>query len=216
MGYHRFVDSSAWGTTALRLSIGIAAAFVAVLAAVPALADDPAANPDAAPVLLIGGATEPLPDDGQEPSLWTDLRQLLSDTTFTISAMPRNEDAAAPDNGYNAYAQIDLAGFTLGSHFTQWVDPSVVGEEDQSFGFGASYRLESWTVGVDWARGDYDEAFIDVDSGNDGDVIAFTSSYDLRPGVQINGLLEYSEEQPAPTGTADGALTVGIGTLINF
>jgi hypothetical protein len=201
---------------ALRLPIGIAAAFAAVLAAVPALADDAATNPDAAPVLLIGGATEPLPEDGWDTSLWTDLRQLLADSTFRIGAMPRGEDAVASDGGYSAYAQIDLAGFTLGSHFAQWVDPSVFGEEDRSFGFGASYRLESWTVGIDWARGDYDEAFIDVDSGDDGDVIAFTSSYDLRPGVQINGLLEYSEEEPAPTGSADGALTVGIGTLINF
>jgi hypothetical protein len=201
---------------AVRFPIGIAVALAAALAAVPALADDAAANPDAAPVLLIGGAAEPLPEDGQDSSLWTDLRQLLSDTTFTVGAMPRGENAVASDGGYNAYAQIDLAGFTLGSHFAQWVDPSVFGEEDQSFGFGASYRLESWTVGIDWARGDYDEAFIDVDTGDDGGVIAFTSSYDLRPGVQINGLLEYSEDEPSPTGSADGALTVGIGTLINF
>ncbi|MGH6927358.1 MAG: porin, partial [Dongiaceae bacterium] len=118
--------------------------------------------------------------------------------------------------GYNAFAQIDLAGFTIGSRFARWAEPTFFGEENESFGFGASYTLESWTVGVDWSRGDYDEAFLDVNSGETSDVIAFTSSYDLRPGVRINGLLEYSEEEPAPSGAADGALTVGIGTLINF
>jgi len=203
---------------ALRHSIGITAAILALLAAGPVLADDPAAPSADGPVLLIGGAAEPLTGDDYESSLWTDLRHLFSDTTFTLGTTPMDGDAAIDsDDGYNAYAKIDLAGFSIGSHFAQWVEPTFFGEENRSFGFGASYRADSWTVGVDWSRGDYDEAFLDVDSGEAGDVIAFTSSYDLRPGVQINGLLEYSDEEPAaPSGSAEGALTVGIGTLINF
>jgi len=205
----------------LRHSIGImTAVIVAALAAGPALADDPVV-PDAdtaGTVLLIGGAgEEPLAGADDPSSLWTDLRHLFSDTRFTIGATPLNEgDAAETDGGYSAYAQIDLAGFTVGSRFAQWAEPTFFGEEKQSYGFGASYSLEAWTVGIDWSRGDYDETFLDIDSGEDSDVIAFTSSYDLRPGVQINGLLEYSDEEPVPSGTAEGAWTVGIGTLINF
>jgi predicted porin len=203
----------------LRHSIGITAAVLAVLATGPAVADDPAApSADGAPVLLIGGAAEAPAGDDYEPSLWTDLRQFFSDSTFTLGALPRDEGAtgAETDAGYNAFAEIDLSGLTVGSRFAQWSEPTFFGEENRSFGVGASYTQESWTVGIDWSRGDYDEAFLDVNSGETSDVIAFTSSYDLRPGVQINGLLEYSEEEPAPSGPADGALTVGIGTLINF
>jgi predicted porin len=203
----------------LRHSIGITAAVLAALAAGPALADDPAApSADGAPVLLIGDpAIETPAGDTSESSVWTDLRHFFSDTTFTFGAVPLDEDAAIDaDIGYNAYARIDLDGFTIGSRFAQWAEPTFSGEENQSFGFGASYNLESWTVGIDWSRGNYDEAFLDVNSGETSDVIAFTSSYDLRPGVQINGLLEYSEEAPAPSGSDAGALTVGIGTLIKF
>jgi predicted porin len=200
----------------LRSPIGITAAVLAVLAAGPALADDPAApGADTGPVLLLGGAVEPTA--GDEPSLWTDLRHLLSDTTFSFGAKPIDQDAAAnTETGYSTYAHIDLSGFSIGSHFAQWAEPTFSGEENQSFGLGASYSLDSWSVGVDWSRGDYNEPFLDVTSGESSDVIAFTSSYDLRPGVQLNGLLEYSDEEAAPNGTTDGALTVGIGTLINF
>jgi predicted porin len=201
---------------ALRHSIGITAAILAVLGAGPALADDPAVPAaEAGPLLLVDGAAEAPADDGS--SVWTDLRQFFSDTTFTFGATPLDQDGPADsDVGYNAYARIDLSGFAIGSHFAQWSEPTFFGEENQSFGFGASYTQESWTVGIDWSRGDYNEAFLDVDTGETSDVIAFTSSYDLRPGVQINGLLEYSEQEPAPSGSDDGALTVGIGTLIHF
>ena len=76
--------------------------------------------------------------------------------------------------------------------------------------------MNSWTVGIDWSRGNYDEGFLDIGTGDSSDVIAFTSSYALRPGVKISGLLEYSEDQPAPDRASAGAFTVGIGTLINF
>src|SRR5262245_11897264 len=201
---------------ALRHSISITAAIVAVLGAGPTLADDPAVPAaEPGPVLLIDGAAEVPADDGS--SVWTDLRQFFSDTAFTFGATPLGEDGAvSSDVGYNAYARIDLSGFAIGSHFAQWSEPTFFEQENQTFGVGASYTQESWSVGIDWSRGDYDEAFLDVTSGETSDVIAFTSSYDLRPGVEINGLLEYSEPEPTPTGSDDGALTVGVGTLIHF
>lgn len=200
--------------------LGIVTMALAVLAAGQALADDPAAaNTAERTVLVVGGAAQPpaANEIADDPSLWTDLRHLFADTTVAIGAAPVNE--AAPDgigSGYSAYAEIKLAGFTIGSRFARWGEPTAAEAESQSFGVGASYSLDSWTVGIDWSRGDYDEIFLDVGSGEAGDVIAFTSSYDLRPGVQINGLVEYSDEEPAPSGSTGGAFTVGIGTLINF
>lgn len=206
---------------ALGYRTGIVAAVLAVFAAGQALADDPAAANAAGEgtVLIVGGAAQaPATDESAgDPSLWTDLRHLFADTAVTIGATPLDEDAPGNSGGgYRAYADLELAGFTIGSRFARWGEPGAPDVENQSFGVGASYSLDSWTVGIDWARGDYDEIFLDVGSGEAGDVIAFTSSYDLRPGVQINGLLEYSDEEPVPSGSTEGAFTVGIGTLINF
>lgn len=194
-------------------------AIAAVLAGGPAFAGDPA--PGDGTVLILGGGTQAPSADEMEATgtpLWTDLHQLFSDTVFTFGAMPMNADAPADiDPGYNAYAQIGIAGFTIGSRFARWGESTAPEIENQSFGVGASYSLDAWTVGIDWSRGDYDEIFLDVGSGEAGDVIAFTSSYDLRPGVQINGLVEYSDEEPAPSGgSSESAFTIGIGTLINF
>jgi predicted porin len=104
----------------------------------------------------------------------------------------------------------------VGGRFARWGATAFSDADQQSYGIGASYRVNSWTVGVDWSRGNYDEVFLDVGSGEDSDVIAFTSSYALRPNVKVSGLLEYSEDQPAQDSAAPGAFTVGIGTLINF
>lgn len=209
------------GAVTLRYRIGITAAILAILMGGQAAADDlaPAAPGDGTVLVLGGGAQAPAAEDTEDAwtPLWPDLHQMLSDTAVTFGAAPVLEDAPADvDAGYRAYAEIGLAGFTIGSRFARWGEPTAPGVEKQSFGVGASYRLDAWTVGIDWARGDYDEIFLDVGSGEDGDVIAFTSSYDLRPGVQINGLVEYSEEEPVPSGSAEGAFTIGIGTLINF
>jgi predicted porin len=203
----------------LRFPLGIAAAVLAVLVAGQGLADDSSGGAEGV-VLEVGGAAQaPAAESGVEGtgSMWTDLRGLLSETTVRIGATSRDPDPAVDvDDGYSAYAAIDFAGFTIGSRFARWGEPTATGGTKQSFGFGASYRLDSWTIGLDWARGGYDEIFLDVGSGEADDIIAFTSSYDLRPGVQINGLLEYSEDRPASDRPTEGAITVGIGTLISF
>lgn len=169
-------------------------------------------------VYVVGGAAEPPAyDAGSGTSVWTNLREFLSDATVTFGAAPLSDDlGGASAEGYNAYADIELEGFRIGGRFSQRTDPGFGGDTDRSFGFGASYSLESLTLGIDWSRGNFDEQFLDLGSGDDGDVIAFTSSYALRPGVRVNGLLEYSEQKPAEPGPDESAFTVGIGTLISF
>lgn len=205
----------------MRKSAGIAALTVLVLASVQAIADEsvPVGTiSDGGIVYVIGGAAQPPADDARfEMSVWTDLRQFLSDATVTFGAAPLHDDLGGfPGEGYNAYADIELEGFRVVGRMSQWTDPGYRGETDRSFGFGASYRLESLTFGIDWSRGNYDEQFLDIGSDDAGDVIAFTSSYALSPGVRVNGLVEYSEQKPAEPGPDENAFTVGIGTLINF
>jgi predicted porin len=191
---------------ALRHGIITAALVLTVLWTGQALADDS---------LPVGAADQaPATDDY---SLWTDLRTLFSDATVSVGATPRTDECTlTADQGYNACAHIDLDGFTVGGRFARWGATAFSDADQQSYGIGASYRLNSWTVGIDWSRGNYDEVFLDVDSGDDSDVIAFTSSYALRPNVKVSGLLEYSEDEPAQDSATPGAFTVGIGTLINF
>lgn len=196
----------------------ITAAFVlAVCLTGQALADDSGA-PGAGGFLL--GDQVPLADDSVDSGgLWLDLRQLFSDTTVSVGAQPRSYGQSfGGDPGYDAYANINLDGFSIGGRFARWGATASSEADQQSFGVGASYSLKSWTVGIDWSRGNYDEMFLDVDTGDSSDVIAFTSSYALRPGVKINGLLEYNDSQPAEqrSSAGTGAFTVGIGTLINF
>jgi predicted porin len=195
----------------LRHGIITAAFLLAVLSTGGALADDSLPADTGGFV----GVQAPVTDD--DYSLWTDLRALFSDATVSVDATPRtNAYALTVDPGYNAYAHIDFDGFTVGGRFARWGATAFSDADQQSYGIGASYRVNSWTVGVDWSRGNYDEVFLDVGSGEDSDVIAFTSSYALRPNVKVSGLLEYSEDQPAQDSAAPGAFTVGIGTLINF
>ena len=201
---------------ALRYGLITAALALAVLSTGQVLADDSVTS-DAGDVggFVVGDAA-PAPT-ADRYSLWTDLRQLFSDATVAVGASPlATGHALTADPGYNAYAHIDIDGFTVGGRFARWGESAFSDADQQSFGVGASYRLNSWTVGIDWSRGNYDEVFLDVGSGDSSDVVAFTSSYALRPGVKINGLLEYSEDKPAQVGSAPGAFTVGIGTLINF
>lgn len=205
----------------MRHRIMTAALALAVLGTGQALADEsgaPAATDNGG--LVFGGAgPAPAADkSAADDSLpWIDLRSLFSDATVSIGATPTDSARTLrADPGYNAYAQIHIAGFTVGGRFARWGEPALSDVNNESFGFGASYNLESWTVGIDWSRGNYDEVFLDVGSGEDSDVIAFTSSYALRPNVKVSGLLEYSEDEPTQDSAAPGAFTVGIGTLINF
>jgi predicted porin len=198
---------------ALRLGIITTALVLTVLSTGQALADD-SVTPDAGGFLVGDPGPSPGAGDG---SFWMGLRTLFSDATVSVDAAPRaNDYSFSTDSGYNAFAHIDIDGFTVGGRFARWGQTRFSDADQQSYGVGASYHLNSLTVGIDWSRGNFDEGFLDVGGSDSSDVVAFTSSYALRPGVKINGLLEYSDDQPAPDRAAPGAFTVGVGTLINF
>ena len=199
----------------MRHGIITAALLLTVLSAGQALADDSVAPASDDRGGYVIGDADQAPAAG-DYSFLTDLRALFSDATVSVGTEPLATDRAlTADPGYNAFAHINIDGFTVGGRFARWGETAFSDADKQAVGLGASYSLKSWTVGIDWSRGNYDEVFLDAGNGS-GDVVAFTSSYALRPGVKINGLLEYSEDQPVQDHAAPGAFTVGIGTLINF
>ena len=204
---------------ALRLGIITAALALAVFATGPAFADDsltPSAGDHGG--FLVGDQAPVAADDADsDGSPWLDLRQLFSDTTVSVGSAPRSHSQSLTgDPGSNTFANVTIDGFTVSGRFAQWGQTAFSEADQQSFGVGASYRLQSWSIGIDWSRGNYDEQFLNIDTGDTSDVVAFTSSYALTSGVKINGLLEYSEDQPVQDRSVPGAFTVGIGTLINF
>ena len=161
-----------------------------------------------------------------EASWWSGVAGFLRDAELDVGSSGAAEttdpalvdDRPAIESGptYSGFADVEVGGLSFGGRYTLWGEDDEAGPVDGEFAFGvgAAYSDESWTVGIDWTRGNFDEVFLSVDDGS-GDVIAFTTSYALDPGVRINGLLEYTDE--ARPGTADaGSFAFGIGTLINF
>jgi hypothetical protein len=211
-----------------------------VPAAMSARADDPADSNTAiklgdfalSSTLTAGGvASRGMAELGTEPeelTLSTSLTHELTGANFTVGGgVIGNEIDSFTDDpslqsgdqgGYQAFAQIGIAGFSFGGGYTAQYDETVDASDPSrhTYSVGASYALNNWTFGLDWARGDYDEVFLDVGDTNADDTFAFTTSYALRPGIRINGLLEYSDSQATGSESEAGALAIGIGTLIKF
>src|SRR5262249_41026385 len=126
------------GAMALGIRLFTAAAVLAALCGGQALADDSVSTtPPDTDGFVVGAAPAPAADEaiGDESSLWTDLRTLFSDTTISIGATPL--DSGQPrdsDQGYNAYAQVEVGGFTVGGRFARWGDPTFGATTRQSFG----------------------------------------------------------------------------------
>lgn len=120
----------------------------------------------------------------------------------------------------NAYAQVSFAGFTIGGA-TEYRQNFGDSSADQwVYGFGATYNWDAWTVGLGWTRGDYEKA---VGANGVGpfnavhDDIAATVSYDLGPGISVDGLIEYSHYASNDAAGPDyHGIGIGIGTAIAF
>jgi opacity protein-like surface antigen len=208
-----------------------------VPAAMAARADDPTikiGDLTLSSTLTAGGvASRSMAELGTEPEqllLSTSLTHELTGANFTVGGGVIGNDVdidsfsddpslqSGDQGGYQAFAQFGIAGFTIGGGYAVQYDETVdAGDPSRhTYSVGASYALDNWTFGLDWARGDYDEVFLDVGDTNSDDTFAFTTSYALRPGIRIKGLLEYSDTQASGDDSEAGALAIGIGTLIKF
>lgn len=103
----------------------------------------------------------------------------------------------------------------LGAYDYQAGDSSFDPTGATTMSLGANLNLDDWTVGIGWANGDDSDVLIDL-GGDANNVVSFTTSYSVQPGVRIDGLLEYRDDEAVSPKPDDGTFAIGIGTLINF
>jgi predicted porin len=134
------------------------------------------------------------------------------------------EGLSDPDerHDYNAYAQVGFSGFTVGGAMGIRQNRGGFGEDDFVFGGGVTYNMDAWTVGFGYTHGVY-EFTNNTAAGDDThyqNIYSLTASYALGPGIQIDAVAEYYEDQAdAEAGFPDHGyegFAVGIGTLIQF
>jgi predicted porin len=125
-----------------------------------------------------------------------------------------------PDNSnrseINGYVGVGFGGWTVGGAYSLRDDVTTNGEDQQVYGVGVTYNWEAWTVGLGYSHGDYET---DADANEDEmDIFALTGSYALGPGIQIDGVVEYTDYNE--DGNSDDAdyngIGVGLGLGIQF
>ncbi|MFM9841706.1 MAG: porin [Dongiaceae bacterium] len=122
--------------------------------------------------------------------------------------------------GYNAYAQVAFFGFTIGAASELRQNLADDGHDRWVYGVGAAYAWSGWTAGLGWTRGDYEGVTGASGVGPfnaDHDVFSATISYELGPGISLDGVVEYSDYRSHDAAGPDyQALAAGIGTDITF
>src|SRR5882672_4093402 len=135
-----------------------------------------------------------------------------------------NPDNVSDARSYNGYMQVGFSGFTLGAS-TELRDNFGDTSADQwVYGAGGTYNRDAWTVGLGWTHGDYEKVIgangVGTAEGGfnaDHDIISATASYALGPGIQIDGVVEYSDYHSRNAAGPDyQGVGAGLGTLITF
>lgn len=190
----------------------MAAAVIAVFGAGAARADDPA--PDD---LVAGGGVGGLVES-EDASFLSGLARYLSDVQLSVGAQPVDAPLATPGDGapagYDTFAELTLHGLTIAGRYGIRDDRDGIGGSAATYGIGAAYNLDSWTVGLDWSRGER-AGLLDTSVEAGEDVLSLSTFYRLRPDFRIAGVVELNEPEVADP-AASGNLAIGIGTLINF
>jgi hypothetical protein len=137
--------------------------------------------------------------------------------SFDKEDNPNHTDNA---RGYNAYVQAAFFGFTIGAASELRQNLADDGQDQWVYGAGATYAWSGWAVGLGWTRGDY-EAVTGANSvgpfNADHDIFSATISYELGPGISLDGVVEYSEYRSHDAAGPDyQGLAAGIGTSVTF
>jgi hypothetical protein len=131
-----------------------------------------------------------------------------------------NPDDTGEARGYNAYAQVAFAGFTVGAALELRQNFGNDGSDRWVYGAGVTYGWDSWTMGLGWTRGDYEGAVGENEVGpfNAGhDIVSLTAAFELESGISIDGVLQYSDYRSNDAAGPDyRGLSAAIGTLIEF
>ena len=135
-----------------------------------------------------------------------------------------NPNNVSDARSYNGYAQVGYGGFTFGAS-TELRDNFGDTSADQwVYGAGGTYNWDAWTVGLGWTHGDYDKVIgangVGTAEGGfnaNNDIISATASYALGPGIQVDGVLEYTDYHSRNAAGPDyEGIGAGLGTLISF
>jgi hypothetical protein len=137
--------------------------------------------------------------------------------SFNKELNPNNTDDA---RSYNGYAQVGFGGFTLGVASELRDNFGDTSADQWVYGAGGTYNWDAWTVGLGWTHGDYEKAVGANGVGPfnaDHDIISATASYALGPGIQVDGVVEYSDYHSRNAAGPDyQGVGAGLGTLITF
>lgn len=176
------------------------------LAQWPALADDiTAAGADAIAL--------PLDGDADQDSKGVVLVIGGAARGFADSLDPPTRD---PSSMQRTYFRLEMGdGFSLGGAYAYGTgDNDIDPTGTSALSLGASMNLDDWTFGVGWATGDTGEILVEL-GDKDDNVVSFTTSYSVQPGIRIDGLLEYRDAAAQPDPDNSG-FAIGLGSLINF
>ncbi|MBL4741065.1 MAG: porin, partial [Sneathiella sp.] len=113
--------------------------------------------------------------------------------------------------------RVGYAGFTVGAGYKFTENDGGVADEDRhDFVVGLTYGQGPWTVGVQYAR-------IELEDASDGeqDAIVVGGKYILGPGVTAFGGVQFFEaegdlEDNAVGGVGDSATVFFVGTALSF
>ncbi len=163
-------------------------------------------------VIVGGAATRSFDREGTFPFLDLD-GDGVQDPPFELTCATGIDERSS----YRGHLIVEYAGFVLGGAYALRKDTSACfrNADSQVFGVGATYNRDAWTVGAGWTRGEYDLGI--APAADRHDIIALTASYELGPGIQINGVLEYSDYDSGVSALFDyRGFGGGLGIYIDF
>jgi predicted porin len=173
-----------------------------------------------------GAGGRPSNDAGQNSRVWSLAGNFVQDFNgFGVvvgggySSSDRERSAGSDDRQeVNAYANVSFAGFTIGGAYARRfnLSSSVDNIDAQVYGAGVTYNIDAWTVGFGWTHGDYD---ISSDDDTDRyDVFSLTGSYALGPGISIDAVAEYYDQNDDNnnTGGTSNSSTGNVATDVDY
>jgi predicted porin len=131
-------------------------------------------------------------------------------------ATPSHDDER---EDWQAYAAVGFGGFTVGGVYTRRTDIAAtddISDSNTVYGAGLTFDAMPVMVGFGWTRGHYEPATGGASSDDQHDDFVATASYALGPGVNVDGMVEYSDYDSDVEDADYDTVGLGIGFVINF
>jgi outer membrane protein OmpU len=116
---------------------------------------------------------------------------------------------------YNVYARVGYAGITFGGAYSFRENVFSFKRDSEVYGVGATYDWSRYSVGFGWSHGRYElNSFSGAEDNSD--IYALTGSFQLGPGISIDGLVGFSDYNSDFAAFDYSTVEVGLGTAITF